>query len=172
MAQPARKPKKTPAQKREAAVQKRKREAAAERRRAAVESNARYEREYNERTLAQRKARAAQRNQATFPRASDVIVTRADGTISTIPAHKTPGQLRKVVPERLPIPPEMRAKVLDRDGHACRYCGSEQAPFEMDHVLAVARGGATSMGNLVTACGPCNSRKGTEYWEPKPLVKH
>lgn len=42
------------------------------------------------------------------------------------------------------------------------YCGEVFPPEELtvDHVQARVRGGDRSGGNLVTACAPCNTRKG------------
>lgn len=40
----------------------------------------------------------------------------------------------------------------------CFYCGSKQNQT-IDHVVAIARGGTDSIGNLITACKSCNSRK-------------
>lgn len=55
-----------------------------------------------------------------------------------------------------------RKNVFARDGHACQYCGAEGTTrrLTMDHVLPRSRGGSTSWENLVTACEPCNRRKG------------
>lgn len=43
-------------------------------------------------------------------------------------------------------------------GGRCAYC-HELRPLTMDHVIPVSRGGRHSIGNLVPACGPCNSSK-------------
>lgn len=40
----------------------------------------------------------------------------------------------------------------------CFYCGSKEQ-LTVDHVIAIARGGTDSIGNLVSACKRCNSRK-------------
>ena len=40
----------------------------------------------------------------------------------------------------------------------CFYCGSKQN-LTVDHVIAIARGGTDSIGNLVSACKKCNSSK-------------
>jgi 5-methylcytosine-specific restriction endonuclease McrA len=40
----------------------------------------------------------------------------------------------------------------------CFYCGSGEQ-LTIDHVIAIARGGTDSIGNLVSACKSCNSRK-------------
>lgn len=60
--------------------------------------------------------------------------------------------------------------ILERDGYACRYCGSKSGPFEFDHVYPVSKGGETSINNIVTACQKCNSRKSNKVgiW-PTPL---
>ena len=55
-----------------------------------------------------------------------------------------------------------RFNVFLRDSFACQYCGS---PFDtedltFDHVVPRSRGGRTSWDNVVTACAPCNLRKG------------
>lgn len=40
----------------------------------------------------------------------------------------------------------------------CFYCGSKER-LTVDHVIAIARGGTDSIGNLVSACKSCNSQK-------------
>ena len=57
------------------------------------------------------------------------------------------------------VPPVNRRNVLKRDGHACQYCGSTKH-LTLDHVIPRAQGGPHSWENVVTACEPCNSRKG------------
>lgn len=43
----------------------------------------------------------------------------------------------------------------------CHYCGKGFSPGEltMDHVVPLARGGASTRGNVVPACKDCNTRK-------------
>ena len=55
-----------------------------------------------------------------------------------------------------------REDVFARDDHRCVYCGLVFPPEELtvDHVQARVRGGDRSGGNLVTACGACNTLKG------------
>ena len=62
--------------------------------------------------------------------------------------------------DREPMPNGLRQAIFTRDGHVCRYCGENEGPFEIDHVLAVANGGDNSAKNLVVACVPCNRSKG------------
>jgi len=65
------------------------------------------------------------------------------------------------VPRRLPLPLTRRT-VLARDYYICQYCATHPSKQELtiDHVLPRSRGGATTWENVVTACGPCNRRKG------------
>lgn len=72
-------------------------------------------------------------------------------------------------PDRAPLQPAVRESVAKRDGHKCRYCGSNQGPFDVDHIVPVARGGGDEIGNLVLACVPCNHSKGAKLlreWKP------
>jgi 5-methylcytosine-specific restriction endonuclease McrA len=55
-----------------------------------------------------------------------------------------------------------RFNVFLRDAFSCQYCGgpfpSEVLTF--DHIVPKSRGGRTSWDNVVTACAPCNLKKG------------
>jgi 5-methylcytosine-specific restriction endonuclease McrA len=55
-----------------------------------------------------------------------------------------------------------RFNVFLRDSFGCQYCGvnlpAEDLTF--DHVIPRSRGGVTKWTNVVTACSPCNLRKG------------
>ena len=53
----------------------------------------------------------------------------------------------------------LRGYVLARDGAWCRYCGTETGPFEMEHPVAKANGGADGPWNRVPACRECNRDK-------------
>lgn len=63
---------------------------------------------------------------------------------------------------RSPIPKKLRFEVLRRDHFTCRYCGRQppEVVLHLDHVIAVANGGANTLENLITACAPCNIGKG------------
>lgn len=98
-----------------------------------------------------------------------VTITAANGDVLAVLPALTAAKLRRITHDRPSISPTLRAKVLRRDRGACRYCGNDSGPFELDHVLPVAHGGATRAHNLVTACRPCNSAKGTSRWVPRPL---
>lgn len=59
-------------------------------------------------------------------------------------------------------PPLSRLNILARDDFRCQYCLKDLPHKEatLDHVMPRSRGGKTSWNNVVSACGPCNRRKG------------
>lgn len=57
---------------------------------------------------------------------------------------------------------EVRLKALARDGYVCHYCGAEDKDMTIDHIIPVSKAPelAIDINNMITACKPCNSRKG------------
>jgi 5-methylcytosine-specific restriction endonuclease McrA len=55
-----------------------------------------------------------------------------------------------------------RFNVFLRDRFSCQYCGGGYSTegLTFDHVVPRARGGRTVWQNVVTACEPCNLKKG------------
>ena len=51
-----------------------------------------------------------------------------------------------------------KKELLKLSQQPCFYCGSKER-LTVDHVIAIARGGRDSIGNLVSACKSCNSQK-------------
>ena len=66
------------------------------------------------------------------------------------------------IPRRITFSPT-RHSVLLRDNFTCQFCGATpgRAHLTLDHVLPRSRGGRSVWENLVTACRPCNTRKGS-----------
>jgi 5-methylcytosine-specific restriction endonuclease McrA len=69
------------------------------------------------------------------------------------------------------VPRRFRRQVTNtflfaRDDYSCQYCGRHRRELKgrqfltRDHVLPVSRGGDNCWANVVTACSPCNNRKG------------
>jgi len=65
------------------------------------------------------------------------------------------------VPHRLLLPLTRRT-ILARDHYTCQYCGAQpvKGRLTLDHVVPRSRGGENAWENVVTACIPCNQRKG------------
>lgn len=55
-----------------------------------------------------------------------------------------------------------RFNVFLRDKWYCQYCDVKFQTHQLtfDHVIPKSRGGRTAWSNIVTACRPCNTRKG------------
>jgi 5-methylcytosine-specific restriction endonuclease McrA len=62
---------------------------------------------------------------------------------------------------RDPLPREVKRAVFERDGGKCVQCGSS-FDLQYDHVIPVALGGATTVGNLQLLCADCNREKGAD----------
>lgn len=62
------------------------------------------------------------------------------------------------------IPRALRRKVAAAARHRCGYCLTEQrvsgAQMHVEHIIPLARGGASDETNLWLACAWCNSYKG------------
>lgn len=70
--------------------------------------------------------------------------------------------------KRKPLPVSLRQSIMARDGSSCVYCGCQEGPFHIDHVIPVAKGGTDDPANLTVACAPCNlskSDKLVEEWQ-------
>jgi 5-methylcytosine-specific restriction endonuclease McrA len=64
--------------------------------------------------------------------------------------------------KKRPIVQFTRANIYQRDSFTCQYCDQRFEPeaLTFDHVVPVAQGGTRGWENIVTACEPCNTRKG------------
>ena len=58
--------------------------------------------------------------------------------------------------------PYSKKRVFIRDHCLCAYCGDRFSykDLTIDHVIPRCQGGATDWKNVVSACFPCNSKKG------------
>jgi len=57
----------------------------------------------------------------------------------------------------------MRQRVRRRAAGCCEYCFSQEffspAPFSVEHIYPLSKGGDNRLSNLALACQGCNSRK-------------
>jgi HNH endonuclease len=63
---------------------------------------------------------------------------------------------------REPITVSLRFEIFKRDHYRCQMCGayaSESVTLEVDHKIAVAKGGTNDRSNLWTLCWECNRGK-------------
>lgn len=102
--------------------------------------------------------------------AGPVTIIKVDGSVDVKPAY-SPRQVRRITKDRPTMSKSKRESIMRRDQYRCRYCETPKGPFQIDHVIPIADGGLDARHNLVTACIPCNSEKGTDLWYPKPIRK-
>jgi len=68
------------------------------------------------------------------------------------------------------VPRRFRRQVTNtflfaRDRYRCQYCGRHATELKLrealtrDHLIPLSRGGLNEWTNVVTACGPCNTKK-------------
>lgn len=50
--------------------------------------------------------------------------------------------------------------VFRRDNYTCQYCGKNDVPLTVDHIILWEKDGATAEDNLVSACRKCNKTRG------------
>src|SRR5581483_2413204 len=65
-----------------------------------------------------------------------------------------------------------RRALFARDGWRCAYCGSSSGRLTLDHVVPRAKGGESVWEDVVTACAPCNLRKGDRTLEQAGMELH
>ncbi|MDW7644042.1 MAG: RNA-guided endonuclease IscB [Desulfuromonadales bacterium] len=55
---------------------------------------------------------------------------------------------------------EVREYLLEKWQRRCAYCGDENVPLEIEHVVPRSKGGSNRISNLTLSCRDCNERKG------------
>jgi 5-methylcytosine-specific restriction endonuclease McrA len=79
------------------------------------------------------------------------------------------------------VPRRFRRQVTNtflfaRDRYRCQYCGRHATELKLrealtrDHLIPLSRGGTNEWNNVVTACSPCNTRKGNRL--PEEIGMH
>lgn len=97
------------------------------------------------------------------------VVERHDEPLRTATnTYVRPHVIRLVTYVRVPRSVKRRISrraLFARDGWRCVYCGDGSSRLTLDHVVPRSRGGESVWENVVTACGPCNLRKGDRLLE-------
>ena len=67
---------------------------------------------------------------------------------------------------------ETREYLLEKWARKCTYCGKENIPLQIEHIVPRAKGGSNRVSNLCLSCEKCNLAKGTksieEFLKKKP----
>ncbi len=69
---------------------------------------------------------------------------------------------------------ELREYLLDKWARTCAYCGKQNIPLQIEHIIPRAKGGTDRVSNLTLACEKCNRAKGAQdvavFLKKKPDV--
>ena len=87
---------------------------------------------------------------------TEVLVQAKDGTTTKAILRKSARQIDQATSWR----------VFRRDDYTCRYCGRDDAPLTVDHLVLWEEGGPSTEDNMVSCCKKCNRRRGnTQFAE-------
>lgn len=95
-----------------------------------------------------------------FLRQSDIVETE-------VLAQASDGKLAKAIIRKTArnIESAINWAVFRRDEYACRYCGKNDVPLTVDHVVTWEDGGPSIEENLVSSCRKCNRVRGNTPYE-------
>lgn len=80
----------------------------------------------------------------------EILQAASDGKLEKVILRKSARQVERGVSQR----------VFKRDGYKCRYCGNDETPLTVDHLVCWEEGGPSTEENLVSACRRCNKTRG------------
>lgn len=67
---------------------------------------------------------------------------------------------------------EVREYLLEKWGRKCAYCGAENVPLQIGHIVPKAKGGSDRVSSLALFCAECSQKKGArpleEFLAKKP----
>ena len=55
---------------------------------------------------------------------------------------------------------ETKEYLLEKWHRTCAYCGAQNVPLEIEHIIPKSKAGSDRVSNLALACVPCNQEKG------------
>ncbi|MFO7749478.1 MAG: RNA-guided endonuclease IscB [Desulfobacteraceae bacterium] len=71
---------------------------------------------------------------------------------------------------------EIREYLLEKWNRTCVYCGAQDTPLEVEHIVPKSKGGSNRVSNLTLACNTCNQRKNNQpieqFLQNKPELLH
>lgn len=60
---------------------------------------------------------------------------------------------------------EVREYLLEKWDRKCAYCGKDNIPLEIEHIIPKSKGGTDRVSNLTISCHKCNQKKGNKTAE-------
>ena len=69
---------------------------------------------------------------------------------------------------------EVREYLIEKWQRKCAYCGKEDVPLQVEHIVPKSKGGSNRVSNLTLACEKCNTKKSNrsveDFLKKKPAV--
>ena len=92
----------------------------------------------------------------------DKLVYQLDNVETVVHAKDENGKLEKIIVRKSQRRLEEKIiwNVFRRDNYTCQYCGKNDVPLTVDHVVRWENMGQTHEDNLITACKKCNNTRG------------
>lgn len=81
---------------------------------------------------------------------TEVITKASDGTLAKVILRKTQRQ----------IDSDIQWRVFRKAGYRCEYCGNDNCPLTVDHLITWENSGPSVVENLAAACRKCNKIRG------------
>ena len=91
-----------------------------------------------------------------------VVEKASDGVLAKVVVRKSARQVDQATSWR----------VFKRAGYRCEYCGKDDVPLTVDHVITWESGGPTTDENLKSSCRKCNKTRGNLPYEEWLRSKH
>jgi len=104
------------------------------------------------------------------------IIRQTDLMETEVLSKSSDGKLAKIIVRKAnrQIEQHVAWAVYRRDDYRCRYCGRQDVPLTVDHLVLWEEGGPSIEENLVACCRKCNKARGnTQYedWLRSPYYK-
>lgn len=127
--------------------------------------NAQYYRENRDAVLAKRRSYCAQHIEEVATYNKQYLNTVAGKAAAARGSAKRRMRMLQTAAAVALTAEEWRARIAEYDSHCC-WCGKELAEDEivMDHIVALANGGAHIASNVAPSCWDCNASKHTRDW--------
>lgn len=97
----------------------------------------------------------------------EALIRQSDLVETEVLAQGKDGKLYKALVRKCArqISTNVSWAVYRRDGYACRYCGADDVPLTVDHLVLWESGGPSTEANLVASCKLCNNIRGNMEYE-------
>jgi len=97
----------------------------------------------------------------------NTMLFQMDHLEAIVRAKDETGKMQKIIlrKSQRQIDTKIQWQVFKRDNYTCQYCGNNDVPLTIDHIIRWENMGQTHQDNLITACKKCNKTRGNTEME-------